>query len=428
MVEVFGYFSVQPDWQVDVKSALAGNEGAHKFWVSAYKQGQPSIHDTVTVTRSASADGTSLISLDTGGAGDITAEYINPYQLRLSSQKLGIPPTVYTASRKSVRCSQITRGSGVQSFDISRYGGLAVACGDDGAMDVYETEGSVHRVQLEGHFGDVTCCQFFPSGQVALSGATDMRLKIWSASDGTNPVTLVGHHAAITDTSIVGVGKNVVSASKDGTVRLWHCGSSSLLHTFSVSKLPINRIELVTCSPTSDAGANAELPPNEFETSGVVVATGCEDGRVVLLDLLSKSTVAVFGSLQHAPVRAVAYDVSQGLIFTGLSDGVVELWSVDDPSTPLYALKRNDSPVTNINLVRRESGSPLVCVATEDGQLFLASFTLAAGRVTLAEIVEDLVGFDVDPISRVRVSPSIEKKYGRQAIWASGRGSSVFEF
>ncbi|KAJ1966015.1 hypothetical protein GGI12_000389, partial [Dipsacomyces acuminosporus] len=132
MTVVFGYISIQPDWQIDVKSALSGNEGTHKFWVSAYKQGQESIHDAITATRSVSADGTSLISLDTGRAGDISAEYISSYQLRLSSSKLGIPPTTYTASRKSVYCSQIARRTGVRSFDISRHGGLAVACGDDG--------------------------------------------------------------------------------------------------------------------------------------------------------------------------------------------------------------------------------------------------------------------------------------------------------
>ena len=45
---------------------------------------------------------------------------------------------------------------------------------------------------LTGHVGDLTTSQFFPSGQVILSGATDMQIKIWGL-DGSNAVTLKGH-------------------------------------------------------------------------------------------------------------------------------------------------------------------------------------------------------------------------------------------
>jgi len=51
---------------------------------------------------------------------------------------------------------------------------------------------------LEGHFGDVYTCRFFPSGVVILSGGADTQLKIWSAETGQCAATLIGHTAGIT--------------------------------------------------------------------------------------------------------------------------------------------------------------------------------------------------------------------------------------
>ena len=49
--------------------------------------------------------------------------------------------------------------------------------------------------QLDGHFGDVYTCRFFPSGIVILTGGADMQLKIWSAETGQCAATLRGHLA-----------------------------------------------------------------------------------------------------------------------------------------------------------------------------------------------------------------------------------------
>ncbi|KAJ1989525.1 hypothetical protein GGI25_005529 [Coemansia spiralis] len=431
MAENFGYISVQPDWTIDAKNALGGVEGTHKFWVSAYRQGSESIHDDVVATGTTSADGSKLISLDTSDSSNISAEYVGSRQLRLSSRTLGIPPSLYTTASRTVTCSQIARGTGVRCFDVSRYGGLLVACGDDGAMDVYDTGSGVHRVQLNGHFGDVTCCQFFPSGQVILSGATDMRLKIWSASDGTNPVTLIGHRAAITDVAIVGVGKNVLSAAKDGTVRLWHCGSASVVHTFDISKHPINKIDLVvrSCHDGNNVDTTQQLHDTEFETDGKVLAVACEDGRALLFDLLSKEKIAEFGSLGGLPVRAVAYDAVNEILFTGISDGTISVWSLAEPVAPMYSFRRNQSAISAVHLVRTSTGDTLLCAGTEDGQLFIVSLNVAAGgKVASAEVVEDLIAFDVDPVSQVRVTPSSRNGATRQSIWAAGQCSRVCEF
>ncbi|KAJ2909719.1 hypothetical protein GGI21_001601, partial [Coemansia aciculifera] len=418
MVNVFGYLSIQSDWTVDVSTSSADSAG--KFWVSGYKLGEESIHGYITVSKSNSADGATLVDLTaTDGASGITVEYVGPRQLRLSDEKAGIvTPVLYTAPRTTVACSQVVRGTGVRSFDVSKYGGLLVAGGDDGVLDVYETQSSRQRVGLEGHLGDITSCTFFPSGQVVLTGASDLSLRVWSASDGTNPVTLIGHTAAITDTAIVGKGRNVVSASKDGTLRLWHCATAATLQTLSLSTLAVNAIDLVADSGESEETTEDE---NEFETAGKLVAVACEDGNALVVDLQTKETVFSFASEPSAvPVRAIAYDLANELLYSGRADGVVDIWLTTVPTAPVYSFKRNNSPISALRLIQHvEPGLPLLCVGTEDGQLFVVAIDCAIDNVVTAKVVEELVAFDVDPITQIRAAPSTAPNASRQSIWAS---------
>ncbi|KAJ2848195.1 hypothetical protein IWW36_003448 [Coemansia brasiliensis] len=387
-MQILGYISVQPDWCIDISNAHKGLEGEHKFWVSAYKPEHPSIHGSIDAS-----------SMETD-VESITAEYVGPHQLRLACPSFDIPPTLFTAPTTTITCSHILRGTGVRSFDLSAYGGLLVAGGDDGVLDVYDVESSGHRVQLEGHLGDITCCRFFPSGQVVLSGAMDMQVKIWSAIDGTNPVTLTGHAGPITDIAIVGVGKTVLSAAKDGSVRLWHCGQASCLHAFDLSSMPINAMHLNT-----------------------LLAVACEDGRAILLNVDDRQVVAELGAVGDPPVKAVAYDPEHDRLVTGLADGSVCVWSAKSSSrVPICSFSRGQSPIAALCLVQQPSGPPLVCVGAQDGQLFVVSL---AGT---ADVVEDLVAFDVDPISHIKAIPSTSSGASRQSIWAAGQDSRICMF
>ncbi|KAJ1836441.1 hypothetical protein LPJ63_000229 [Coemansia sp. RSA 2711] len=392
----FGFISLQPDWPIDVANARNAVDGPHEFWASAYRPGHDSVHRTVRASARAAADA-QLVSLDVDGGG-LHAEYVSARQLRLACAALDIPPALFSAPRQTVACTHIARGSGVRAFDVSPLGGLLVAGGDDGALDVYDTEAGTHRVQLAGHLGDVTCCRFFPSGQVVLSGASDMRVKIWSAADGSNPVTLVGHTAAVTDLAIIDVGKTVLSAAKDGSVRLWSCGAAECLRTYELSQMPVNAICLATST----------------------LAVACEDGRVLLLDLDSHQVSAEFGSIGDLPVRAVAYDAQTALLVAGRADGSVCVWLDGDQKTEF---RRGQAPVSAVQLVSRQTGgTPLICVGTEDGQLYLVSLDPDP------EVSEDLVAFDVDPICQIRVTPAVGQGAGRQQVWAAGQDSRVCRF
>lgn len=396
-MQILGYIAIQPDWPLDIKEP-------GRFWVSAYMKDRPSIHGHIQVTASTQGN-TTLVSLDPqdDATGNITAEYLNYRQLRLSCPALGIPPAIYSAPQHSIQCLQFSNSSGVHAFDLSPHGGLLAAGGPGGHMHVYETQHHQHRVELEGHLGDITACKFFPSGQVVLSGSTDMSLKIWSASDGTNPVTLSAHRAAISDAAIVGKGKNVVSASRDGTVRAWRCGTSELLHTFEVSKDAINAIRLVGTAAEGD----------EFEMQGKQVVCALEDGRVVVLDLGQLKTVGQLECPGRVAARSISVDQSNSRLAVGRSDGVADIWDFNptDPGSAklAYSFQRNNSPISAVEWATNRQ----VCVGTEDGQLFKVA-------LETMEVAEEMVAFDVDPVTQICKTSS--------GIWASGRTNKIYEF
>ena len=56
---------------------------------------------------------------------------------------------------------------------------------------------------LEGHYGDVYTCRFFPSGIVVLSGGADMQLKVWSAETGKCAANIIGHTAGKTSGRLI---------------------------------------------------------------------------------------------------------------------------------------------------------------------------------------------------------------------------------
>jgi proteasomal ATPase-associated factor 1 len=131
---------------------------------------------------------------------------------------------------------------------------------------------------LPGHVGDITTCQFFPSGQVILSSASDMMLKIWGL-DGSNPVTLKGHRSGILDAKIVGKGRNVLSSSRDGTVKLWECGSSSMIYDLDPEQGPVHQMAL---GSYRDLDERSEPSGKEYETAGKLLVLGAETGQCMV--------------------------------------------------------------------------------------------------------------------------------------------------
>ena len=87
-------------------------------------------------------------------------------------------------------------GSVLNSFPFHSES-LIISGGENGELLVWDTSNGNLVRSLEGHKGDIFCCNFFPSGEVMLSGGGDLKVKIWSLATGNCAATLSGHVGGI---------------------------------------------------------------------------------------------------------------------------------------------------------------------------------------------------------------------------------------
>ena len=88
-------------------------------------------------------------------------------------------PAGYAALKRSLMLTSSPFNDVITSR-LSPSGGLGIAGGAGGELVVFDptdAAGGTKR-NLAGHVGDVSCCTFFPSGEVVMSAAGDLRIKV----------------------------------------------------------------------------------------------------------------------------------------------------------------------------------------------------------------------------------------------------------
>lgn len=159
---------------------------------------------------------------------------------------------------------------------------------------------------LTGHTDIVAGCQFTPDGRVLVSWSHDSTLRTWDLSRGRSQTVLSGHKDRILSGAISPDSRWTVSGSRDGVIKLWdlvtgkETASATQFeeiracfflrdgkHLVTVDALGALRIysspelqqlsELATGMPTH-CGA--------MSPSGGVIALGCGDGRVYMVQVL----------------------------------------------------------------------------------------------------------------------------------------------
>jgi len=389
-VDLVGQICVQHDWYDALRL-----DSSKKFWVSFTREGEKTLYTDMEVSK----EGDVLLCKD----GDrFQGQVINKNVLKLSvdnttagdgslTSYFFAPHNTYTdVHDKAVRC-----------VDVSPSGGLAVSCGDDGGLYVWQTDdGTVRRV-LEGHVMDPTTCAFFPSGMVVLSGGVDMRLKIWSVEDGSCPVTLSGHTGAITSTAIIDKGRNIVSTSRDGTARLWDCGTAQCLHKFDThSGSVINNCRIAQYhSPgvNQDDGHEGITHERECGTRDKLLLLAREDGFLDGVDLYSKEEV--FSVACHSAVNDCCF-VSENHVVVGLEDGKDVYFDVRNTTSPTHILSHGRSPITCV----REFPGESVLLGRGDGACSCVrtnTSTSRHGGVSDDVVTMELSGANCDPINSV---------------------------
>ncbi|KAH8857527.1 Proteasomal ATPase-associated factor 1 [Schistosoma japonicum] len=249
----------------------------------------------------------------------------------------------------SVPCSHLS------SFDVSPSGEHFIASFTGSSVNLYESETWEVRRSLEGHVGDILTCKFFPSGLVALTGGSDMQLKIWCLITGRCAATLSskstevgyddkteprGHRAGILDTAIVDRGRNITSIDRLGWLRLWDVATQTCI-------------------------------------SATPITAGAVETRTIVSSVLEEITCMAIRKHPSLPIQAVDpvnpdswYEVRETSSTTAqevaTSDALVAVGTGTNASVRLYELAARQKGCVANCILPNANGSVEACAFPED--------------------------------------------------------------
>ncbi|MEM8669042.1 MAG: WD40 repeat domain-containing protein [Planctomycetota bacterium] len=128
---------------------------------------------------------------------------------------------------------QVNQGGAVYSVALSKDGKLAVACGSDQTVRVWETESGRQRAQLRGHRGAVHSVALSPDESLAVSSGADGTLRLWDIVGGRQLKQLIKLDATMYSVSVHPNGKWVAAAGADRKVYLLDLISGEKLHVLN---------------------------------------------------------------------------------------------------------------------------------------------------------------------------------------------------
>lgn len=225
------------------------------------------------------------------------------------------------------------------------------ALGDsEGNIGVFDSVPALRRNILNGHLDEITSLKFFPSGQVLLSGSTDMKLKIWSLEDGSNPRTFEGHKSQITDACMVGRGRNFLSSSLDGTLKLWETSSGLAIHTFHRKENAMDGVNALTLISENVTHKNDVPHHLEYGTEGKQILAGHDSGVITLHDLFTKQQVMQLPSTFMSSCNSLTRDsTNNDLFYAAYQNGGLAQWDLRNPQQPVDLLLINEGiPINKI--------------------------------------------------------------------------------
>ncbi|KAF8809204.1 WD40 repeat-like protein [Phlegmacium glaucopus] len=197
----------------------------------------------------------------------------------------------------------------VRSHAFSPDGTRIVSGSHDQTLRLWDAVSGAHLNTLEGHFDDVLSVAFSPDGTRIVSGSADETLRLWDAVSGAHLNTLKGHSDIVRSVAFSPDGTRIVSVSRDKTLRLWDSVAGNSVEIYHNSTYPLVHSptplhgKRTSSSQTFISGDGwvwsmdpkrrlcwipVSYRPSDdkcLAISGICIALGSADGRVIVLDL-----------------------------------------------------------------------------------------------------------------------------------------------
>ncbi|MDH5478416.1 MAG: protein kinase, partial [Nitrospinota bacterium] len=208
------------------------------------------------------------------------------------------------------------------NFDSS----MAVSCGNDRAVRIWDLASFRERKILEGHSARVNHVAVSHHGDIIASAGGEGAIKIWDAKSG-DVMDLLGHKGPVTRVEMTWDKRFVVSGGADRTVKVW-----DMVHQRIIRSLRAHQGEITALALSSHG----------------LILSGSEDRTARLWDMVSGKTVRVFEGHNGAVTGAmIGADNTTG--YTADKDGRIFKWDLRRPD-PLEVMEGHKAAVTDIAL------------------------------------------------------------------------------
>ncbi|XP_055386283.1 U5 small nuclear ribonucleoprotein 40 kDa protein [Condylostylus longicornis] len=182
---------------------------------------------------------------------------------------------------------------------------------------------------LEGHQGELYCCEFHPSGDFLVSSGFDRQIWLWNVYDECdNIMNLSGHTGAVMEAHFNTDGTEIYTCSTDKTLAIWDITTGMRVRKMKGHQNFVNSVQRTR--------------------RGVqMLCSGSDDKTIKMWDARKKFSVQTFEN--NYPVTAVCFNDVGDLIISGGIDNDIKVWD-SRKNEIVYKLRGHADTITGLSL------------------------------------------------------------------------------